>query len=720
MKTFSFLQRPSVWVGLVAALVYCDRHALMGEFVYDDAGSVKRNIVVTGQVPFRELFTRDFWGTPMKDAQSHKSYRPLTTLTFWLNYKLSESLGTLPTDHHTLGFHVVNVLLHGIVTALLAQVLELVLFFRKQTFLPSSAKEDSSASSSTAANKKDSGDDDTAATSTSCSRGRLVLHSCLLFAVHPVHAEAVSNITSRGEMLMSLFYLLALRSYFSSSSSTRERGITTKTTTKMTREHEDSALLPPPSSPSTSADAELDGVGVSQKSPTESGGKGGTIDGESSSPTAGDLKNPAKARATAATATTTHAVAVISPSREEQLPLLPPAWMVVPVLCLAASVFSKEQGATCLVSAVLADLIVRFGSVSGFVRQALQVLHRWQRHSQRQRNTNSEAAQVAKKRLEDQYSMEKDGDDQDGEVLGLVFRTAVLGLQTVAVCLARLRVNGPTRPDFIEDQNPAGFASDRVTRILSVNYVYCLYLWDFVWPANLCPDWSGRSIKLIRSLADLRALQVLALWAFVAWCFYQLLLLDLPPETRNHEEAKRSKGGAQGDDERPANRFFSMNARQKQHVLVAFWSFVACPFLLSSNLLVVVGLMKADRVVYLPLAGLCVLQAVAVDWIRQRLPHRVRPMLHLMVLLQLGLCCAKTHERNLAWSKSELLWQEAYRVNPTSYHTMYVLYLNYSPRCRETKHRGGDYRCRTHYQMIVVSQLNFFVFNATGTITATN
>lgn len=39
----------------------------------------------------------------------------------------------------------------------------------------------------------------------------------LLFAVHPIHTEAVANVTGRAELLSALCYLLALLAYFRSS-----------------------------------------------------------------------------------------------------------------------------------------------------------------------------------------------------------------------------------------------------------------------------------------------------------------------------------------------------------------------------------------------------------------------------------------------------------------------------------------------------------------------
>ena len=65
-------------------------------------------------VPLANLFENDFWGTPMVKEQSHKSYRPLTVLSFRLNY-LAHELAPL-------GYHLANVLLHAAVTLLYHQV----------------------------------------------------------------------------------------------------------------------------------------------------------------------------------------------------------------------------------------------------------------------------------------------------------------------------------------------------------------------------------------------------------------------------------------------------------------------------------------------------------------------------------------------------------------------------------------------------------------------
>lgn len=57
-------------------------NSLSGEFVHDDIPAIVTNGDVIGENALKQVFLNDFWGTPMADINSHKSYRPLTTLSF--------------------------------------------------------------------------------------------------------------------------------------------------------------------------------------------------------------------------------------------------------------------------------------------------------------------------------------------------------------------------------------------------------------------------------------------------------------------------------------------------------------------------------------------------------------------------------------------------------------------------------------------------------------
>ena len=66
--------------GIAALLCFCN--SLQGEFVHDDIPAIANNKDVRGESSIQDIFTHDFWGKSMWDNTSHKSYRPLTVLSF--------------------------------------------------------------------------------------------------------------------------------------------------------------------------------------------------------------------------------------------------------------------------------------------------------------------------------------------------------------------------------------------------------------------------------------------------------------------------------------------------------------------------------------------------------------------------------------------------------------------------------------------------------------
>ncbi len=117
----------------------------------------------------------DYWGTRVSSIESHKSYRPLTVMTFRWNYYYGEL--------ETFGYHLVNILLHGICTCLItvyAKQNQETLF----TILGGTSKND-----------------------------RTYIWVGLLFASHPVHTEAISSVVGRAEPLSCIFVLISLIMY---------------------------------------------------------------------------------------------------------------------------------------------------------------------------------------------------------------------------------------------------------------------------------------------------------------------------------------------------------------------------------------------------------------------------------------------------------------------------------------------------------------------------
>ncbi|XP_029009902.1 protein O-mannosyl-transferase TMTC3 [Betta splendens] len=148
---------------LTGLVVGCYWNSLSCGFVFDDVSAILDNKDLRPSTPLRNLFLNDFWGTPMAEERSHKSYRPLTVLTFRLNYLFSElSAGS---------YHLLNVAFHAIVCVLFLRVCRL--FLDKNSSLV----------------------------------------AALLFAVHPIHTEAVTGVVGRAELLSSIFLLAAFLAY---------------------------------------------------------------------------------------------------------------------------------------------------------------------------------------------------------------------------------------------------------------------------------------------------------------------------------------------------------------------------------------------------------------------------------------------------------------------------------------------------------------------------
>lgn len=140
--------------------------------VFDDISAIRDNKDLRPTTPLKNIFLNDFWGTPMRKEHSHKSYRPLTVLTFRFNYWLHEL--------QSYGYHAINVMLHIAVCLLWKRVSRILV-------LQCTQRE---------------------SLAVKCS-----FFSTLLFAVHPIHTEAVTGVVGRAELLSSLFFLGAFLAY---------------------------------------------------------------------------------------------------------------------------------------------------------------------------------------------------------------------------------------------------------------------------------------------------------------------------------------------------------------------------------------------------------------------------------------------------------------------------------------------------------------------------
>jgi len=146
---------PAIVAGLLGIALFAGTAA--NGFVFDDITIVQKNPLVRDPAALGRILASHYWANVEPGGDL---YRPLTIWSFALNEWL---MGPSPA-----GFHVVNAVLHGAVSA------EVVLLAGALGLSPGGA-----------------------------------LAAGLLFASHPVHVEAVAPVTGRSELLASLFALAA-------------------------------------------------------------------------------------------------------------------------------------------------------------------------------------------------------------------------------------------------------------------------------------------------------------------------------------------------------------------------------------------------------------------------------------------------------------------------------------------------------------------------------
>lgn len=111
--------------------------------------------------------------------------------------------------------------------------------------------------------------------------------------------------------------------------------------------------------------------------------------------------------------------------------------------------------------------------------------------------------------------------------------------------------------------------------------------------------------------------------------------------------------------------FFSSTPFHPGILLVAL-SFLVFPFLPATNLLFYVGFVIAERILYIPSMGFCLLVALGNHCLGLRFRGiRGRRLMHLMTfLLTLSAFCWRTIERNRDWMSEESLYRSGVSVNP--------------------------------------------------------
>lgn len=171
------MERRTAWriaallVLLAAILPY--RGAIGNGYVYDDVVAVERNDRVHGLAHWQEILSTEYWN---RRELPSRLYRPVTLLSIAAEHQL---LG--PEPGH---FHLTNLLLHAAASLLVLGIVGRALRTRRDDSIEDARDRRDTLFAAGAAG--------------------------ILFAMHPLHSEAVLPIVGRAELLSALFTLLTV------------------------------------------------------------------------------------------------------------------------------------------------------------------------------------------------------------------------------------------------------------------------------------------------------------------------------------------------------------------------------------------------------------------------------------------------------------------------------------------------------------------------------
>ncbi|XP_056197117.1 protein O-mannosyl-transferase TMTC1 isoform X2 [Falco biarmicus] len=202
-------------------------------------------------------------------------------------------------------------------------------------------------------------------------------------------------------------------------------------------------------------------------------------------------------------------------------------------------------------------------------------------------------------------------------------RAALVISYVILVLYFRLWIMGGSMPMFSEQDNPASFSPYLLTRFLTYSYLLAFNAWLLLAPITLCYDWQVGSIPLVESVWDVRNLATVLL-------VLVMMLLSL-------------------------HCIAAFKKLEHKEVLVGLL-FLVFPFIPASNLFFRVGFVVAERVLYMPSMGYCILFVHGLKKLSTWLSKWRITVLTLFALLLL-LFSWKTVKQNEIWLSRESLFR---------------------------------------------------------------
>lgn len=226
-----------------------------------------------------------------------------------------------------------------------------------------------------------------------------------------------------------------------------------------------------------------------------------------------------------------------------------------------------------------------------------------------------------------------------------------------------IRIYQSPFPHFSTADNPTARDQRFLVRLMTFTYLPVFNFLLLLLPQPLSFDWGMEAVPRITSLTDFRNISSIAFYSTLLVLIKKIVgrvkarchcchldLLEHSVSCRNTNNNNLSHTTCICSQKSPSS---------KRLVLLSL-ALLAVPFLPATNLLFYVGFVVAERVLYIPSAGVCLLLGLGGAILYKK--HRVGFTVGFAVMLLTF--SAKTVLRNEDWNNEEALYKAAVNVNP--------------------------------------------------------
>lgn len=274
-----------------------------------------------------------------------------------------------------------------------------------------------------------------------------------------------------------------------------------------------------------------------------------------------------------------------------------------------------------------------------------------------------------------------------------------LGFVLFGLLLIRLLIMGARPPHFASSDNPSSRCPSGLTRTLTFLYLPAFNFLLLACPVWLSFDWSMDAIPRVTTLSDTRNLLTLAFY-HVAFRVVRNCARRLPTvrgkTPRRYEPAKcpvckalvahshvkinhnnnistlvkvhythsvyRHAYSGRCDCAGCLKYGLSASGDPSAPTLLLSLAFLAVPFLPATNLFFYVGFVVAERVLYIPSVGFCLLVSFGSNILYRRINKKA--VMHCAIGILLLTMSVRTIARNNDWHNEETLYRSGIPVNP--------------------------------------------------------